>query len=384
MKNILFVSPDLSIGCSGVSTVVSQLADRLVEENDNYNVSLVYVGNEAAVQDSRIKVDFIRPPKFGLHWVLLPSVISKIVHLIKAYNISLVHVHGVWQMANLAGLIAARKCDVPVLLSSHGMLEQWLWKEQGFINEYKKKIYFNLVLRVIFPRKIVLHSITSLEKDNLKNYFPQKKIVTVPNAIDMVLGNKTTNDDSVDDVETTIVFLGRLHRIKGIEILLKAFCAADLTENWKMQIIGPEEDLEYCEYLKSIVRKNNMHDRISFLGPLFNEDKLQLLRRAWVLVVPSYSEVMGMVNSEAALSNTPSITTFETGLGDWEKGGGVLIHPEINQLTEALLAVAQWSIEERRVKGEQVFDFVDKNYSWTATLPRWDRLYSGMIEGKIC
>lgn len=378
MNNILFVSPDLSIGCSGVSTVVSQLADRLVEENDNYNVRIFYVGDAPAVQDPRVEVDFINSGQFGLRWSLLSRVISKIVHIVKQHNISLIHIHGVWQTANLAGLIAAEKCNVPVVLSSHGMLEQWLWKKQGFINEYKKKIYFNLVLKKSFPRDVVLHSITSMEKENLKNYFPRKKIVIVPNSIDMELENKLIKNSSIDDVETTIVFLGRLHRIKGIEILLKAFRMANLPENWKVQVVGPVEDLGYVDHLKVIVSESDMQDRVSFLGPIFNEEKLQLLRRAWILVAPSYSEVIGMVNLEAALCNTPSITTFETGLDDWEKGGGLLIHPEVSQLTEALLDISQWSKAERREKGQQSFDLVKENYSWDVTMTRWDKLYSGV------
>jgi len=365
--------------CSGVSTVVSQLANRLAQEDGQYNVRIITVGGTAVVQDPRVAIDFIDPFQFGVGWGLLPRVYKKIVDIIREHNISLVHVHGVWRLTNLAGLVAASKCNIPVILSSHGMLEKWLWKEQGFIKKHKKIIYFNLVFQKMLPHNLVLHAITSREKETLESYFPGKRIATIPNAINMGFEDKRVE---VNTVDTTIVFLGRLHPVKGIELLLEAFFVANLSENWKVQVIGPEEDQEYVNHLKELVREKNMQNRVVFLGAVYGEEKFQLLKRAWVLVMPSYSEVIGMVNLEAALCNTPSITTYETGLEDWEKGGGLLIHPEVNQLKDALLKVSQWSNVERIDIGEQSFDFVMENFSWDVVFSRWKELYSGLIGSK--
>ncbi len=383
MINVLFVSADHSMGCSGVSTVVSQLADRLAQESDTYSVRIVVVGDGSISQDPRVNIDHISQRHFcaSLRWA--PGLTHEIIRIVDKYEISLIHVHGIWRAANLAGLIAASKSNTPVILSSHGMLEQWLWKEQGFMKECKKRIYFNLVFKKALPHNLVVHAITSREKENLKGYFPGKRIVSIPNAINIDLENQPEGVNKAEPLETTIVFLGRLHPVKGIEVLLEAFCKANLPEKWKVQVIGPEEDLEYVNRLKVLVREKGIEDRVTFLAPIFDEEKLQLLRRAWVLVMPSYSEVIGMVNLEAALCNTPSITTFETGLTDWEKGGGVLVHPEISHLTEALLKVSQWSNEERIERGRKSFDFVKKNYSWGSTFPRWKELYTRVIKDEV-
>ena len=63
---------------------------------------------------------------------------------------------------------------------------------------------------------------------------------------------------------------------------------------------------------------------MEFLGPVYGAEKWALIQRAWAMIVPSYSEVVGMVNLEAALCSVPSITTYETGLTDWNEGGGDL------------------------------------------------------------
>ncbi|HHJ35207.1 MAG TPA: glycosyltransferase, partial [Gammaproteobacteria bacterium] len=136
----------------------------------------------------------------------------------------------------------------------------------------------------------------------------------------------------------------------------------------------------YVDYLKMMVCENNMQDRVIFSGPVFNEEKLHLLRQAWILVAPSYSEVIGMVNLESALCNTPSITTFETGLLNWESGGGILVHPETEELKNALIKISQWSYSERLEQGKKSFELVMNSYSWGAVFPHWDALYSGAIE----
>ena len=60
---------------------------------------------------------------------------------------------------------------------------------------------------------------------------------------------------------------------------------------------------------------------------------LTLFKNAFVFVAPSHSEVIGMVNLEAAILQTPVITTFQTGLlKDWSKNGGFLIEPTENEI----------------------------------------------------
>jgi len=373
--NILHISPDQAMSCSGVNTVVTQLAERLSQDRDDYRVRIFFIGAEIEVNNSNIQFDCIDQRKFGTRWFLLPRAIKKIIYIVKRHNISLIHIHGVWRITNLAGLIAANNCKIPAILSSHGMLEPWLWEKQGLFKKIKKKIYFKLFLRRTISKNVLLHAITDREKDNLINLFPANKIVTIPNAIHTSVLRKIKDLNISDNFNKTILFIGRIHPVKGIEILINAFKNANMAGEWKLLIIGPFEDVKYSIKLRNLVKKYNIEHHVDFLGPIINEKKFKLIAQSWVLVAPSYTEVIGMVNLESALCKTPSITTYETGLLDWEEGGGLLIHPDVQQLTSALINTTMWTIEERKERGVESCNHVILKYSMDNVFAAWKKVY---------
>ena len=54
------------------------------------------------------------------------------------------------------------------------------------------------------------------------------------------------------------------------------------------------------------------------------------------------------------------ITTFETGLSDWEQGGGLLVHPRVEDLTGALETVFSWTESERADRGRALRQLVEE------------------------
>jgi len=377
--NILFVSPDHATESSGVNTVVSQVADHLA--GDEFSIIITAVGTSSIPQTPEVEVELIKPHRFFGAWRWSPCLTNKIIKIIQKHDISIIHVHGVWRAANLAGLMAGKRCGIPVVLSSHGMLSPWMWNKQGLLKKIKKKIYLDFVLRRCLPENLCLHAITDEEKKHLQKYFPGKMVVTIANAINMDSKHISIDQFDCKEFDKTILFLGRLHPVKGIELLIEAFHKANLTEPWKLKIAGSTDDLEYVNSLKEMVEKYDLEERVEFLGAVYGEGKLELLSRAWVLVMPSYSEVVGMVNLEAALCNLPSITTHETGLMEWQKGGGELVNPDSEEISVQIQNAMNWSKDERVERGRKAFKHVKNNYSWDVILPAWKKFYSSLLEG---
>ena len=73
------------------------------------------------------------------------------------------------------------------------------------------------------------------------------------------------------------------------------------------RIISPFNIIKFCNFKK--VKKIIFASSFTVYG----NQKNKLLKQAWALILPSHSEVIGMVNLEAALLKTPSITTYKTG-----------------------------------------------------------------------
>jgi len=265
------------------------------------------------------------------------------------------------------GARIAKQLNVPIVLTDHGMLDRWLWSYKGKLQYWKKKLYWNCVAYPAFCHTSVIHAVTPREREFLAELFPRQRIEVIPNAvhlseIDKILsqigGDKNTSREQI------ILFIGRLDPQKGIDILIRAFARTALSTGWRLVIAGPERIHGYLDLLKELAVKEKIADRITFLGEVYGAEKWSLYRKAWVVTAPSNFEAVGLVNLEAAACMTPTITTFETGLSDWQQGGGLLISPDVEMLIEALHKACAWSEKERNDRGVASRRLVADNYCW--------------------
>lgn len=107
--------------------------------------------------------------------------------------------------------------------------------------------------------------------------------------------------------ETTFLFVGRLHPEKGVDLLIRAFLAADLPERWRLVLIGPHEIAAggagpaYLDSLRRLAA--GAGTRIEIRGPLFDQRRLvEALRAASLFVYPSLAargETFGLSVLEA-------------------------------------------------------------------------------------
>lgn len=296
----------------------------------------------------------------------------------------ILHLHGVWMGFQWVAARVACRQNTPVLLSPHGMLNRWHLRHLGF-RELRKLIYWRTVAYPAFRPIPLIHAVTPRERDELATWLPGQTIQVIPNAIDLEaldsLGAKAGEEFSPVVDEPYLLFLGRLHPVKGIDLLISAFAKALAGANGKFRllIVGPESDPAYAAQLKSLVRLSGIEGQVTFLGPVFGpQEKFSLYRHAWAFCAPSQTEVMGLVNLEAASAAAPVITTHETGLCGWEEGGGLLVHPRVEELSRALQQVFSWSESERRERGQKLRQLVERRYSWQAVGPQWLELYASL------
>jgi len=91
--------------------------------------------------------------------------------------------------------------------------------------------------------------------------------------------------------ENKILFLGRISPKKKLDTLIEA--AQFIEErDVKIEIVGPPEP-EYSRYLKGLVRKFKVQDKINFLPPIYElKEKIKKLDSAKMYVLPSRVEGM--------------------------------------------------------------------------------------------
>jgi glycosyltransferase involved in cell wall biosynthesis len=372
---ILHVTERHSQEAGGVTTVVNDLAGYMTNLGAYCCILAATDKDEVAPQD----VGFIGLGErcnqvSALFSVALADEVSS---LIRAKEINRIHIHGFWMPLQLIAARVASEMNIPFIITSHGMLEPWLWTGKGKLNNLKKKLFFKFFAYPVFRRAARIHAITPNENSNLKRLFPENNTVIVPNAID---GNIVEFGESVIN-DKTIFFIGRINPIKGVDLLLSAYKESGLfTLGWSLVIAGPEEVPEYADELRSFVKANGLDSKVQFIGAVYEKEKERWYRSSWVTVVPSFSEVIGMVNLEASLYSCPTITTHQCGLWDWEEGGGLLINPDVKALTASLKSCSKWSEKERIDRGQASYGLVQEKYSWGVVSKQWIALYEQLGE----
>lgn len=371
--HIIHVAEDIRRSGGGVASMVNSLTANLLKDNISNEIISTYGSTKDL--DEAIKISISSPNVLGKFWGfgvdLRKNLHKAYKERVGAHLVS--HIHGVWMAPQYFGVTEAFKKEIPVVLTAHGMLRPWFWSEAGRLKKLKKMAY-SKVLSSMIEKVTVLHAITNLERDELHSLYPKKEIVVIPNIATEIAGKNFIGAE----LKKNILYLGRIHPVKGIDKLIHAFTNAKISSDWSLEIAGSVWDSAYYMKLMRMVHDSGLSDRIKFIGPVYGNKKIDILKSSWVMVMPSSSEVIGLVNLEAACNGLPSITTYQTGLHDWEQGGGVLINPLLSSIQKSIEDACSWSETERRARGIASYELVEKKYSWAAVKPIWKNLYSGL------
>lgn len=145
-----------------------------------------------------------------------------------------------------------------------------------------------------------------------------------------------------EDGKIHIGYIGQIHRLKGIHLLIDAFQACNLDDRFQLYVYGNvDTSSEYGAYLHTRAASNTS---IHFPGR-FTRDKLpEVLGNIDVLVVPSiWPEVAGLVVQEAFAAKIPVIASHMGGLPEFvgDNKGGMIFNPSHpHELEQILLRIA--------------------------------------------
>ena len=372
---ILHLIDDFSTTNTGVAATVSQLA----------GWQAVRVGWVGIWTSGKIDipvpegVQVLQSPvhSWAPRWRYPVKGLGNLLRMLREHEVSHLHVHGVWQAGFVLGMLAAFMKGLPVVLSVHGMWSPAALGHGGRAKQLKKLSYWKLFGRWLMLSRAGLHAITPLEALHIRAFAGRSEAVVLPNAIDLSCSASHQVIAQKPPLKQ-VVYLGRLHPIKGPDLLIKAFSDSELSSGWELVLAGPEEVPSYVRELKAQAAASKKSSQIRFVGPCYGLEKKALLAGAWVVVVPSHSEVVGMVNLEAASLCTPTITTHATGLAHWQFGGGLLSETTSDGLRLALNTVIQWNTEERLDRGRRVRRMVEQEFSLESVGAAWLRFYSDL------
>jgi glycosyltransferase involved in cell wall biosynthesis len=180
--------------------------------------------------------------------------------------------------------------------------------------------------------------------------------------------------------EKIFLFIGRIHKLKGPHILVKAL--KYVGEDIAAVFIGPNGG--YLKETLDLVERIGVKDRVYILGYVDEETKMKALDSATALILPSiadFAEVYSMVISEA-WAREKSVIASKVGEIPYrvkQDVNGVLADPsDPKMLAEAMLKVAH-----NHELANQMGKNGKKNvFSWKEIAAKLIQLYEQILEGK--
>lgn len=220
-----------------------------------------------------------------------------------------IHNHGLWLYPNRCARLIAEDLSIPLVVSPRGML----LRETRARSHWKKQLCWLATERANLSRAALVHVTTHLELRSLRMLGVQKPIALIPNGIDAA---ETVAHEGMEDLfsifpglksRRVVLFLGRLHARKGIDLLLRVWSEVESAfPDWILVVAG--EPKESAQTLSRNLQLRN----VLFTGWLKGNEKKALLQKAELLLVPSDTENFGNVIFEGLAVRCHVITTFDT------------------------------------------------------------------------
>lgn len=328
------------------------------------------------VEIEGVRIHYFRNLSNSLAWwrlSLAPGIVFQLPKEIKTFD--LIHLQDFRTFQNLVIHHYATKYNIPCIFQAHGSMLTFF--HRGSL----KRIFDAIWGRNILQDASRLIAITSAEAEQYRSMgISRAKIDIVPNAIDTsefkILPKRGLfrGKYNIDNNHKIILYLGRINKVKGLELLVNAFVnnLKDIGEA-KLVIAGPDDG--YMPNLQSLIRNLRIEDKILFTGALYGIDKLTAYVDADIYVLPSIYESFPVTVLEAAACRIPVIVTDCCGIADIVHGQiGLAIPRDSNQLGQAIVNILTDKSMKQRFS-ERGRTLVFKEFSWPKVVDRLEKIY---------
>lgn len=386
---ILHVISSLDPVAGGPPMVVSRLA--AAQAATGQDVHLV-IYDTPPVND-QIDADLRKIPggsRLTLHRVPEPSRVEwmfstnarRVIEQV-APGMDVVEVHGIWDPILRAAARVAHRLGKPCVLAPHGMLDPWALSEKSL----KKRIALAMGYRSMITHADLLHAHSAYEADSLREGGFNPNVEVVPNGIFldefMPLPEKGEYYKRHPELQGQpyVLFLARLHEVKGLDILADAFASIlpDLPTT-RLVVAGP--DFGARAGLVEQVRRLGIADRVHLVGPQYGREKVMAYRDAAVFCLASKHESFGMSVAEAMICGTPVVISENCHFPDvGEVGSGRVVKRDAASIATGLREVlSSPALRERMGAAGQTL--IQERYTWERVARRSVEVYEQVIAAR--
>ncbi len=244
-----------------------------------------------------------------------------------ALRSDVVHAHTWYTL--FAGFLARTLYGIPLVVTVHSLEPRRTWKQEQlgrgyYLSSWMEKMGIENADRVI--------AVSGEMRDDIIELFDvdPDRVVVVYNGIDLEKYRPRTDVDVRSRYGISgrfVLFVGRISRQKGIDVLLKA--SPELDADTTLVLAATSPDTRELE--KEVTDLVASSDRVVWINEMVDEDALiNLYTAADAFVCPSIYEPFGIINLEAMACETPVVASATGGIKEVVNHGetGLLVEPD--------------------------------------------------------
>lgn len=381
-----FFYPCLSAG--GVVNASYQIAKMQARDNSVKVISSDACKERLKFEESRydvdidgIKVDYFKniSNRFKLATMLDTPIgaIFRIKNQIRDFDV--VHVHEHRQTLSIIACYFARRYGIPYVVQAHGSVLPFFQKE-GLKNIFDKVFGFK-----ILHGASKVFALTEVEKEQyLKMGVEEDRIEIVPLGINIEEYSDLPEEGifrekfNISKDDKLIIFIGRVHEIKGLDLLIDAFKElADSEDDVKLAIVGPDDG--YMDALNLRIAECDLSDKVIVTGPLYKSEKQEALVDCDLFVMPSKYESFTTSGLEAMACGKPLVLTKNNHIHDWVDGSvGLACDDDKMSLKDAMTEVL-FDEELSKKFGMNGRRLIQEKYNWDMINEQILNIYESII-----
>jgi glycosyltransferase involved in cell wall biosynthesis len=284
----------------------------------------------------------------------------------RARDYDLALIRSCWTYVGLAASRECRRTRLPYLAYPEGSLNPRALR-QGV---WKKAVWWRLGEHAYFQGAAAIVAVTEIERDNIRAAGLTNRIEVIPNGVNLEDLEPAASRAELEAKWSLLkdrrwlLYLGRLHRLKGLDLLLQAFGRLSRKfPDYLLVIAGPDEG-NYQQVLNQMVLDLGLSSQVFFPGAVYGEAKAGLLKESELLALTSYSDVFGLSVHEALGLGTPVLVTTNCDIPHVaEAGAGLVVPPEVEAVSRGLEELLR-DDRLRQEMGEKGRKLVTSRFTW--------------------
>ena len=287
------------------------------------------------------------------------------------------HIHGVWNVPEWQAAASASTLGIPYMISPRGMLQPAALSR----HPWRKRAMYRLVERRNLLRAARLHATGPQETAVLGRIVDPRRVVEIPNGVTLAVPGGARTDIrarlGIPADDPIVLFLGRLHPIKRIDLLAAA--VATLRVGYPaahLVLAGPDEGGHLAALRAQLAPLGAF---VHAPGAIDERTKHDLFAETSVLALCSDSESFGMSVVEAMGAGVPVVVARTCGWTEIGRDGcGWLVDQSAGAIADALeQAIADPA--RAAAMGRRGALIARDRYSWRAVAERMIACYEDIL-----